>query len=88
MDGIALMTLPIGTQLEFGQTLLEVTGVRNPCYQLNEMHPRLLKAVASKADGQVRRNAGVMTRVLKDGWVRPGDPVIVRGEPGVLQVGA
>jgi len=84
LDGIAVMTLPIGTQLEVGQTLLEVTGVRNPCHQLNEMHPRLLKAVASKVDGQVRRNAGVMARILKGGWVRPGDPVIVRGEPGAL----
>jgi hypothetical protein len=71
----------IGTQLEIGETLLEVTEVRNPCYQLNEMHPRLLKAVATKVDGQVRRNAGMMARVLKGGWVRPGDPVIVRSAP-------
>jgi len=84
LDGITVMTLPIGTQLEVGETLLEVTEVRNPCYQLNEMHPRLLKAVASKVDGQVRRNAGVMARILKGGWVRPGDPVIVCGEPGML----
>jgi MOSC domain-containing protein YiiM len=84
LDGIAVMTLAIGTQLEIGETLLEVTEVRNPCYQLNEMHPRLLKAVATKVEGQVRRNAGMMARILKGGWVRPGDPVIVRGEPGVL----
>jgi MOSC domain-containing protein YiiM len=84
LDGITVMTLPIGTQLEVGETLLEVTEVRNPCYQLNEMHPRLLKAVVSKVDGQVRRNAGGMARILKGGWVRPGDPVIVRGEPGML----
>ncbi len=85
VDGVAVMTLAIGTQLEIGETLLEVTEVRNPCYQLNEMHPRLLKAVATKVDGQVRRNAGMMARILKRGWVRPGDPVIVRGEPGVRQ---
>jgi hypothetical protein len=58
LDGITVMTLPIGTQLEVGETLLEVTEVRNPCYQLNEMHPRLLKAVVSKVDGQVRRSWG------------------------------
>lgn len=83
LDGIAVMSLAIGTQLEVGQTLLELTEVRNPCHQLNEIHPRLLKAVATKVDGQVRRNAGVMARILKGGWVRSGDPVIVRGKPGV-----
>jgi len=48
------------------------------------MHPRLLKEVASKIDGQVRRNAGMMARILKGGWVRPGDPVIVHSKPGEL----
>jgi MOSC domain-containing protein YiiM len=84
LDGIAVMALPVGTQIEVGETLLEVTEVRNPCHQLNQMHPRLLKAVASKVDGQVRRNAGMMTRILVGGWVRPGDPVIVRSEPDGL----
>ena len=83
VDGIAVMTLAIGTRLEIGEALLEVTEVRNPCLQLNEMHPRLLKAVATKVDGQVRRNAGMMARVLKGGWVRPGDSVIVRDKAGV-----
>jgi len=82
LDGVAVMALATGTQLEVGEALLEVTEVRNPCHQLNEMHPRLLKAVATKVDGQVRRNAGVMARILLGGWVRPGDLVIVRGEPG------
>jgi MOSC domain-containing protein YiiM len=82
VDGIRVMALAIGTQLEIGETLVELTEVRNPCYQLNEMHPRLLKAVASKVDGQVRRNAGMMARVLQGGWVRPGDSVIVHSQPG------
>ncbi len=82
LDGITVMALAMGTQLEVGEALLEVTEVRNPCHQLNEMHPRLLKAVATKVDGQVRRNAGVMARILVGGWVRPGDPVIVSGQPG------
>ena len=81
VDGIMVMSLANGTQLEIGETLLELTEVRNPCYQLNEMHPRLLKAVASKVNGQVRRNAGMMARVLRGGWVRPGDPVLVRSQP-------
>lgn len=82
VDGIAVMSLAIGTQLKVGETLLEVTEVRNPCYQLNAMHPRLLKAVATKVEGQVRRNAGMFARILIGGWVRPGDPVIVSGKLG------
>ncbi len=78
VDGIAVMALPPGTHLEIGEALLEITEVRNPCLQLNEMHPQLLKAVTSKVDGQVRRNAGMMARVLQGGWVKPGDVARVR----------
>ena len=77
LDGIAVMRLQIGTQIEIGGARLEVTEVRNPCHQLNEMHPGLLKAVASKVDGKVRRNAGMLARILIGGLVRPGDMVIV-----------
>jgi MOSC domain-containing protein YiiM len=77
VGGIMVMTLAIGTHIKIGETLLEVTEIRNPCYQLNEMHPHLLKAVVSKVHGQVRRNAGMMARILEGGWVRPGDPVVV-----------
>ncbi len=80
VDGITLMALPIGTQLEIGETLLEVTEVRNPCYQLNEMHPDLLKAVTTKVDDEVCRNAGIMTRILKGGRIQSGDPVTVHSK--------
>ena len=82
VDGIAMMSLPIGTQLEIAETLLELTEVRNPCYQLNEMHPRLLKMVKSEQAG-ARHNAGMLARVLKGGWVRPGDLVSVRNSSAV-----
>jgi MOSC domain-containing protein YiiM len=78
VDGIEVMSLPIGTPVELGETLLELTEVRNPCLQLNEMHPQLLKAVVTRVDGQVQRNAGMLARILRGGWVRPGDPVIIR----------
>ena len=84
VDGIAVMTLAIGTQLEIGAALVEITEVRNPCYQLNEIHPRLLKAVATTVDGHIRRNAGMMARVLRGGSVRPGDLVIVCTNVGVI----
>jgi MOSC domain-containing protein YiiM len=81
LDGIKVMELAAGTRLELGEALLELTEVRNPCFQLNEIHPNLLKAVAAKVDGGVRRNAGMMARILRGGWVRPGDPVIVHTVP-------
>ena len=80
LDGISVMTLPIGTQIEVGEALLEITEVRNPCYQLNEMHPHLLEAVKTFGTGSDPRNTGMMTRILKSGWVRPGDTVAVRSQ--------
>jgi MOSC domain-containing protein YiiM len=77
VDGIGVMALPIGTQIEIGETLLELTEVRNPCYQLDEMHPGLQDAVQNKFTGQVHYNAGMMAKILRGGWVQPGDPVIL-----------
>ena len=51
IDGIAVMALPIGTQLDIAGTLLEVTEVRNPCTQFNDMHPHLNLAFVSQAVG-------------------------------------
>ena len=75
LDGISVMSLPLGTQIEVGEALLKITEVRNPCYQLNEMHPHLLKAVETSGTEPDPRNAGMLARILKGGWVRPGDPV-------------
>jgi MOSC domain-containing protein YiiM len=83
LDGVTVMSLPIGTQLEVGESLLEVTEVRNPCYQLNEMHPRLLEAVKNSGAGHEPRNAGMLARVLNGGWVRPGDSVVVQSETAI-----
>jgi MOSC domain-containing protein YiiM len=77
LDGISVMDLPIGTQLEVGEALLEITEVRHPCYQLNESHPQLLKCVENSGSGSASHNAGMMARILKGGWVRPGDSVHV-----------
>ena len=73
LDGIKLMALPLGTQVEVGEALLELTEVRHPCYQLDEMHPGLQDAVQEKIEHQVHYNAGMLARILRGGQVQPGD---------------
>ena len=80
VDGISVMSLAIGTRVEVGEALLEITEVRNPCYQLNEMHPRLLKVAETSGTGPDPRNVGMLACILKRGWVRPGDSVLVMSQ--------
>jgi MOSC domain-containing protein YiiM len=77
--GIDLLELPTGTRLRLGDTaVIELTGLRNPCIQLDRFSPGLMAAVLDRAaDGSLIRKAGVMSVVLADGEVRPGDPVEV-----------
>jgi MOSC domain-containing protein YiiM len=65
--------LKLGADVE-----LEVTGLRNPCSQIDTFQPGLLKTVVSKGpNGELVRKTGVMTIVLKGGVVAPGDAVVV-----------
>jgi MOSC domain-containing protein YiiM len=77
--GLDLLGLPTGTRLRLGETaVVEVTGLRNPCVQLNGVQPRLLDAVLGRTDeGELVRKAGIMSVVLVSGEVRPGDPIRV-----------
>lgn len=77
VDGVSVMALPIGTRLRVGGATLELTEIRVPCHQLNEMHPRLLQAVSANVDGRECHNAGMLARVLAGGRVCPGDVVVV-----------
>ena len=81
--GIDLLALPRGTRLRIGETaVVELTGLRNPCAQINAFRPGLLAAVLARAeDGTVVRKAGVMGIVLVGGEVRPGDPIRVDRPP-------
>ena len=57
---------------------IEVTGLRNPCRQLDGVVPGLMQAtLARDSDGQLVRKAGVMAVVLAGGEVRPGDAIDV-----------
>jgi MOSC domain-containing protein YiiM len=77
--GLNLLQLPRGTLLHLGQTaVVEVTGLRNPCRQLDDFHRGLMRALLDRdADGAPVRKAGIMSVVRADGRVRPGDPVAV-----------
>jgi MOSC domain-containing protein YiiM len=78
-SGIDLLALPRGTRLHLGATaVVEVTGLRNPCIQLNTFQKGLMAATLDKdADGNLIRKAGIMSIVLADGDVRPGDAIQV-----------
>ncbi|MDT4922201.1 MAG: hypothetical protein QOI15_3103 [Pseudonocardiales bacterium] len=78
--GVDLLGLPAGTRLGLGaDAALEVTGLRNPCVQLDRHQRGLQRAVLDRdADGALIRRAGVMAVVLDDGVVRPGDPIAIQ----------
>lgn len=88
--GLDILGLPKGTRLQLGaEAIIEITGLRNPCHQLNNIHEGLLNACLDKdADGNIIRKAGVMAIVLTDGVVHAGDPITVtlpEGEHVALQ---
>ncbi len=75
--GIDLLALPTGARLRLGaEAIVEITGLRNPCNQLNGLRPGLMNAVLDHdAAGNLIRKAGVMGIVLASGDVRPGDAI-------------
>ncbi|MEE2752830.1 MAG: MOSC domain-containing protein [Candidatus Latescibacterota bacterium] len=81
--GVDLLNLPLGTQLHLGgRAVIEITGLRNPCEQMNNISPGLLDATLSKDEaGQVRPLSGVMAIVLEGGTVEPDDSISVEFPP-------
>ena len=76
--GVDLLALSRGTVLRIGdEAVLKVTGLRNPCAQIEAFAPGLLKHVALKTPEGIVRKAGIMCVALESGVVRPGDPVTV-----------
>jgi MOSC domain-containing protein YiiM len=76
-SGIDLLNLPRGTRLRVGDSaLIEVTGLRSPCSQIEGFQEGLLAAMLDRdAEGNVIRKSGVMGVVLEGGDVRPGDAI-------------
>ena len=81
--GIDLLGLPAGTRLRLGDAaVVEVTGLRNPCKQLDGIKPGLMEATLEREeDGELVRKAGVMGVVVAGGEVRPGDDIAVELPP-------
>lgn len=81
--GVDLLGLPTGTRLHLGETaVVEITGLRNPCIQLDHFQSGLMAAVLERnEDGKLIRKAGVMAIVLAGGEVRPGDSITIELPP-------
>ena len=75
---IDLLNLPTGARLRLGDhAVVELTGLRNPCLQLEEIQTGLLEACVERSAVGLIRKAGVMAIVIAGGDVRPGDIIQV-----------
>jgi MOSC domain-containing protein YiiM len=83
-QGLDLLGLPTGALLRLGDTaLVEVTGLRNPCVQLDKFQKGLMAAILDRdPQGNLVRKAGIMAVVREGGEVRAGDPIAVTLPPG------
>jgi MOSC domain-containing protein YiiM len=82
-QGLNLLSLPRGTRLHIGaDAVIELTGLRNPCHQLDGIKKGLMAATLDKdTQGNLIRKAGVMSIVLTGGEIRPGDAITVELPP-------
>lgn len=78
--GVDLLALPTAAHLHLGLTaIVEITGLRNPCAQLDRIQPGLMKATLDRDQhGNLIRKAGIMGVVVAGGTVRPGDAIRVK----------
>ena len=83
--GLDVLALSEGTLLHIGaQAVVQVTGLRNPCAQIEAFRPGLLAAVLDRtAEGALVRKAGIMGIVKASGRVQPGDPITLIDAPAV-----
>ena len=83
--GIDLLALSAGTRLRLGnEALIEITGLRNPCFKLDGIAPGLMQAVLEKGPGKsLTRKAGLMAVVVASGVVRLGEAIAVVHTPGL-----
>lgn len=81
--GIDLLSLPKGTNLKIGKTAkIKITGLRNPCHQLESIQTGLMKAVLETDEqGKLIRKAGIMAIVVHEGIAKSGDKVVIELPP-------
>jgi MOSC domain-containing protein YiiM len=81
--GVDLLGLPVGTRLHLGETaVVEVTGLRNPCSQLDGIQSGLMAATLDRdTAGALIRKAGIMGVVLRGGEVRAGNAIRIELPP-------
>ena len=77
--GVPLLDLPEGAELRLGASaIVRVTGLRNPCVQLDRFRPGLMAALLDRAPGgELIRKAGVMAVVVTGGAVIAGDAITI-----------
>jgi MOSC domain-containing protein YiiM len=76
--GIDLLTLPENTLLTIGEAALRITGLRNPCAQIDRfMQGLLAEMIEKRADGTIARKCGVMAVVERGGAITAGDEIVV-----------
>lgn len=82
-QGLDLLRLGTGTRLQLGSSaVVELTGLRNPCAQIEAFQPGLLAAVLGRTpEGALIRKAGVMAVVVQGGLVERGDVIVLAHEP-------
>ena len=79
---VDLLGLPTGTILKLGsEAVIELTGLRNPCHQIDSFQSGLLKHCKEVTPDGVVRKTGVMSIVLQGGIVRPGDAIDIELPP-------
>ena len=80
--GIDLLELPTDTRLRVGEAVIRVTGLRNPCWQIDAFRPGLLaEMVEKRPDGSIKRKCGVMAVVESGGTVERGSAIVVELPP-------
>lgn len=77
-SGVDLFHLPVGTTLELGEAQVRLTGLRNPCWQIDSFQAGLRQQVTTRdGAGKSVFRSGVMAVVTRSGSVRGGDRVTV-----------
>ncbi len=75
--GLALLDLPTGARLRIGAAVVEITGLRNPCSQIDKFQQGLMGRLIDKSGGRVQMKSGVMGIVIAGGDIAPGDAISV-----------